>query len=373
MAARGALGAAAWSALPACARAPLLGGAAGDATRIERSDRPEQWESTVAALDEGWITPIDRFFVRSHLSTPEPDASGWRLEIDGLASRRRPLTRADLLALPQVQRTITLECAGNGRARMPLANTSGTQWSLGAVGNARWGGVPLGALLERVGAAGTATHVWFEGADIAAMPGVPKFIRSIPIGKAREDVLLAHTMNGAPLPPLHGAPLRAVTPGWYGMASTKWLTRISIADRPSDNHFQVRGYRWNAPGEDPAQAAPVTEMRVKSLITHPLDGATLEGRRVEVRGFAWAGPAGVSLVEVGIGDAGEWRPAGFRGEPRPGAWRWWAVELDLPPGRHTLGARATDGRGDRQPPEAPLNAGGYGNNMIHRVTVDVRA
>jgi len=371
--ARGAIGAAAIGALPSCMRAPVLGGAARATDLIERSDRPEQLETSVAALGGDWLTPNDQFFVRSHLMTPEVDARSWRLETAGLVARPQTFGLTELRALGEVEHAITIECAGNGRGLMPLPNTSGTQWTYGAVGNARWKGVPLSRLLDRIGASERATHVWFEGADIAPMPDVPKFIRSLPIAKARADVLLALEMNRAPLPALHGGPLRAVTPGWYGMASTKWLTKITLEDRPSDNHFQIRGYRWNAPGEDPLKAAAVEEMRVKSVITRPLDGATLNAGRVTAEGFAWGGAAMVRTVEVSLDGGGTWRPAAFRGELQPGAWRSWTAELDVPSGRSTLMARATDERGDTQPLDIALNAGGYGNNRIHRVTFDVRS
>jgi DMSO/TMAO reductase YedYZ molybdopterin-dependent catalytic subunit len=210
---------------------------------------------------------------------------------------------------------------------------------------------------------------------------VPGFVRSIPIEKAMHDVLLADRMNGAPLPALHGAPVRAIVPGWYGMASTKWVTRVRVEAAPSDNHFMARGYRYVAPGGDPATSPPVDELRVKSLITRPLEGARVKlakparpPYKLQVRGLAWAGPAGLRMVEVSA-DAGKtWRYAGFMGDNEPMAWRMWATEIEVtPPARVTLMARATDQLGSVQPVEAEINAGGYGNNAVHTVTVHVRA
>jgi DMSO/TMAO reductase YedYZ molybdopterin-dependent catalytic subunit len=202
--------------------------------------------------------------------------------------------------------------------------------------------------------------------------------------KAIDFVLLAHSMNDERLPELHGAPLRAIVPGWFGMASTKWLTGLRLEEKPSDNHFMVRGYRYNYPGEDPAAAPPVEHLLVKSLITHPLDGSevTVAPRpgtragtkpKLRVQGFAWAGPAGVRLVEVSSDGGTTWRPAGFMGDTAPMAWRAWGTEFDVsPPARLEILARATDNHGVTQPLGARTNGGGYGNNSIHRVKVRVR-
>jgi DMSO/TMAO reductase YedYZ molybdopterin-dependent catalytic subunit len=379
--ARAGFGSAALAALPPWTRSALAAAAPPDL--IVRNDRPEHYETTLDALGRSWITRNDRFFVRSHLSVPRIDATDWRLQVSGLVSTPSSLTLAELKALPQVEAVHTLECAGNGRGLFRLPSTSGTQWERGAVGTAAWGGVRLSTILQHAGAAPEARHVWLEAADQAPMPGVPRFLRSIPIEKAKDDVLLAHAMNGEPLAELHGFPLRAIVPGWFGMASTKWLVALRLEERPSDNHFMVKGYRYNYPGEGPLPPSPVETMLVKSVITHPLEGTTLvlapravKGKPpvLRVQGFAWAGPAGVRLVEIS-GDGGRsWQPAGFMGETAPGAWRAWATEIEVtPPARVTLMARATDNAGGVQPLEAPANAGGYGNNSIHKVTVRVRS
>ena len=378
--ARAGLAGAALAALPPWARSAL----AADLPPgyIVRNDRPENWETTLDELGRTWITPNERFFVRSHLSTPRLDLATWRLEVTGLVRTPLSLSFDDLTALPQTEAVHTLECAGNGRGLFQLASTSGTQWGRGAVGNAAWGGVRLETVLQRAGVAPEAKHVWCEAADQAPLPEAPKFARSIPLEKAMEDTLLAHTMNGSLLSGLHGAPLRLVVPGWFGMASTKWVTRLRVEDKPSDNHFMVRGYRYNYPGDDPAGAPPVERMLVKSLITQPTEGATVKvvpraankGRpKLRVQGFAWAGPAGLRLVEVSTDGGATWRAAGFMGDNAPGAWRWWATDLEVsPPARVTVMARATDNEGATQPLAARPNAGGYGNNSIHKVSVRVR-
>lgn len=382
--ARAGFGAAALATLPPWARAAL----ASDLPEglIVRNDRPECWETTLDALGKAWLTPNDRFFVRSHLSTPRIEAADWRLEVSGLVRTPLALSIRELDTFPQTEAVHTLECAGNGRGLYNLPSTSGTQWGRGAIGTASWGGVRLATVLQRAGVAPEAKHVWLEAADQAPLPQAPKFLRSIPIEKAMEDTLLAHSMNGNALPDLHGAPLRAIVPGWFGMASTKWLIRLRLEDKPSDNHFMVKGYRWNYPGEDPATAPPVEKMLVKSIITQPAEGAVVKaiprpagpgskGRpRVRVQGFAWAGPAGVRLVEVSIDGGATWRPAGFMGDNAPMAWRGWATDLEVaPPARLTLMVRATDNAGEAQPVAARPNGAGYGNNSIHKVAFRVRA
>ena len=381
--ARAGLGAAALAALPRWTRAALAAHPPGTALApdapgaelIVRNDWPEHWETTVEALGRSFLTPERVFFVRSHFPVPRLDPGAHRIEVAGLVRTSQTYALDELRALPAAEAVHTLECAGNGRGLYHLASTSGTQWERGAVGTARWSGARLATLLERAGVQPEAKHVWLEAADAAPLPGAPRFLRSIPLEKAMKDTLLAMTMNDRPLPVRHGAPLRAIVPGWYGMASTKWVTRVRVEATPSDNHFFVRGYRYTYPGEDPAQAAPVEEMRVKSLITRPLSGARVSATkgRLPVRGFAWAGPVGVRLVEVSTDSGKTWQPAGFREDSEPMAWRAWATQVDATPGSLTILARATDGNGVAQPEAARPNAGGYGNNSIHRVTVRVGA
>jgi DMSO/TMAO reductase YedYZ molybdopterin-dependent catalytic subunit len=310
--------------------------------------------------------------VRSHLSVPSLDPAAHTIEVAGEVAHPQRVTLRDLAAFPQAERVVTIECAGNGRARFDLPNTSGVQWEHGAVGTARWAGVPLARLLERAQVRATAQHVWFECADGAPMPAVPAFTRSIPLAKAMDDVLVAVRMNGEPLPARHGGPARIVVPGWFGMASAKWVTRIRLEPGPSDNHFMAKGYRYQYPGEK--DAPPVESLRVKSVITRPLEGqrVTLAGtngaRTLRVEGFAWAGSSAVARVEVSADAGATWRDAAWRSEAIAGAWRRFAADVPVArPGTLTLLARATDGAGEVQPAAARANAAGYGNNSIHRV------
>jgi DMSO/TMAO reductase YedYZ molybdopterin-dependent catalytic subunit len=369
----GALGLAAAS-LPAWLHDAAATSATGSpADLIERNAWPEHWETGVGALGRSFLTPANLFFVRSHLPVPDLDPDAHRFRIAGGVGHERAWTLAELRKLPATELTVTLECAGNGRGLMKLANTSGTQWGLGAVGTARWRGVRLADLLERAGVHADARHVWMEAADRGVLPAVPNFLRSIPLAVATGDVLVAYAMNGAPLPRLHGGPLRAIVPGWYGMASTKWLTGARLAATPSDGHFMIRGYRYVAPGGDPLTSPPVEEMRVKSLVTSPLERAEIPRGRVAVAGFAWAGPSGVRRVDVSTDDGATWQAARLEASPHRWAWRRWSASVQTPSGGSVaILARATDGAGATQPRVAPPNAAGYANNAMHRVEVFVR-
>lgn len=335
---------------------------------IVRNDWPEHWETSLAALDGRFHTPARLMFVRSHFPAPDVDADRWRLEVTGLVDRPLQLSLAELRRLPVTTEDVTLECAGNGRGLFALANTSGTQWGRGAVGNARWSGVRAAALLERAGVKPEARHVWFECADRAPLGDVPPFLRSIPLEKARQDTLLAWGMNGAPLAKLHGAPLRAVVPGWFGMASAKWVVRMRLEAEPSPNHFMARGYRYVYPGDATTPPPPVEGMVVKSLITSPREGASVRADDVVVRGVAWTGAGTVTKVEVSL-PRGNWIEAKLLDPPVAGTWRRWSVRITVPAGAMTLRARATDSNGQVQPDAARANGAGYANNSIHEVNV----
>jgi len=384
---RVALGTAALATLPPWARAAI----AADETNpdiISHSSDPENWETTLEALDRAWLTRNDRFFVRSHFPVPTVQLDNYRLEVVGEVHEPLSLTLADLLQLPQREAPYTLECAGNGRANFGTADPSQQpsrllgipllfgagrsndeekpQWRYGAVGNARWGGVRLSTILDRAGLTPNAEHVWFEAADSGQGKGPDRFLRSIPMRKALGDVLLAHRMNGERLPVYHGAPLRAIVPGWYAMASTKWVTRIRVESRPSNDHFMRKDYHLEGPG---LGRTPLEEMAVKSIITAPLDGARIETGLVRFQGFTWAGKAGVRMVQISIDDGKNWQYAGFMGDRYPNAWRRWATEIEFErPGDYTVMARATDGRGNEQPLEPVPNRGGYANNAIQKVS-----
>jgi DMSO/TMAO reductase YedYZ molybdopterin-dependent catalytic subunit len=328
---------------------------------VIRNPRPLDAETPLEALAE-WRTPNDLFFVRSHFGPPASFPARWTLTVDGEVSRPLTLGMDEIRRLPGITVPVTLECAGNGRGLMSLPNTSGVQWQRGAVSSAEWTGTRLSHLLERAGIRPTAAHFWMEAAD-AGGPQVPKFLRSIPRDVAMRDALLVWEMNGEPIPLLHGGPLRLLVPGWYGMASTKWLTHIHARPTESDNNFMAKGYRYG-------DGSPVERTQVKSLIAQPLEGARIRGPSVRVTGVAWSGSGGIRQVEVST-DGRSWHSARLTGRDDATAWRTWEADLPIPrPGRYSVRVRATDGSSAVQPEVAATNPGGYGNNSIHAVSFD---
>lgn len=337
---------------------------------IVRTRRPENYESPLSALNS-WITANDLFYVRSHYDTPQVALQEWMLQVDGEVDRPIALRMDDVLQLEKVTIANTLECAGNGRAFFD-PKVPGVQWESGAVGNARWGGVRLADVLKKAGVRSSGRHVMFDGADKPPLPTTPDFIRSIPLEKALDpNTLLAYEMNGEPLPQRHGFPLRAIVPGWYGMASCKWLTTIHVLDREYDGHFMKTAYRVPR-GSDPNDTVGLTEIGVKSVITEPLDGDRVKAGTVRVKGAAWAGEAEVIGVDISTDGGKTWRPAWLSGPKERFAWRLWEFSWEAKQGgTYTLMARAADSRRRVQPELLAWNKGGYANTVIHAIRVVV--
>jgi DMSO/TMAO reductase YedYZ molybdopterin-dependent catalytic subunit len=326
---------------------------------VVRNARPLDAEAPLEAL-RTFETSNDLFFVRSHHVLPEI-AQSWTLTIDGEVAKPLRIGLADIRRMRGERRAALIECAGNGRGLFELPATSGVQWEFGAVSNATWTGVPLAALLERAGVQPSALHFWMEAADRSPLPTAPPFLRSIPREVALDKAFVAYEMNGRPVPIHHGGPLRLVVPGWYGMASTKWLTHVHARAKESDNHFMARGYRY-------ADGSPVDLMRVKSIITSPLSGQTMKLATTRVTGVAWTGEGTVSQVEISTDGGGTWQTARFTTDARPGTWRLWEADATIrSAGEQRVQARATDSGGRTQPERATANPAGYGNNSIHEV------
>jgi sulfane dehydrogenase subunit SoxC len=336
--------------------------------RIPITTDPLNAETPLSALRER-ITPARSFYVRSHFPPPTADPDRWTVQIGGAVQSERNVSVAELRALGKVVRTVTLECAGNGRRRMnPVP--PGTPWDLGAVGTARFGGASLRDLLLPLGIASDAVEVLFHGADADDESG---YARSLPVEAALDpDTLLVWEMNGAPLPPEHGAPVRLVVPGWYAMASVKWLAKVEVITSPFTGRFQTEDYVYL---DEPytADGTPVRRIRVRSLITSPAAEQTLQGGPMEVTGSAWSGTGPVVGVQFSSDGGATWHAAEVEPASSPhAAQRWSAGWHPERPGRYLLIARATDAAGNRQPLEPRWNRLGYGNNACHRVPVTVR-
>jgi DMSO/TMAO reductase YedYZ molybdopterin-dependent catalytic subunit len=351
---------------------------AGKDKLIIRSVRPPDYETPVALLDS-WITPVEHFYVRQHMPIPTGvDASTWTLQVEGEVDSPVTLTLDDLRKMPSATITTVLECAGNGRAFFdpPVA---GIQWEKGAVGNARWTGVRMGDVLKRVGVRQTGRFVTMNGAD-RGMGQQPDFIRQVPIDKAlHPDTLIAYEMNGEPIHPLHGFPLRAIIPGWEGAYSIKWLTTLRVLDQEFDGFWVASGYRYPtktvAPGAavDPKDMAPLTGLVVKSLITKPLDAAVIAPGKIDVAGFAWAGETDIARVDVSTDQGATWQPARLVGDRAKYAWRRFEYTFQATrPESYLIMSRATDANGKTQPIVPAWNPSGYLWNAPDSVRVEVK-
>jgi DMSO/TMAO reductase YedYZ molybdopterin-dependent catalytic subunit len=355
--------------------------------RIVRSESPLNLEMPFSALDS-FLTPTKSFYVRTHFPIPAIDRDAWWLEVEGEVEKPFGINYEQLMALESVTAPVTLECAGNNRNFLE-PKVKGVQWRLGAVGTAEWIGVPLSTLLDRAVAKSNAREVVLEGTDGGMLeeakspPGGLKFARSIPLEKARRDVLLVYKMNGEDLLPEHGFPVRAIVPGWYAMASVKWLQRIIVIDRPFTGYYQTLDYaywqktdygHWQR-GEEIAELTPLTEMQVKAEIAGPAEGETVPANtRVSVRGAAWACDAEITKVELSMDAGATWNDAKLLGESKSNAWRLWEFDWQTPssPGTHTLIARATDSLGRTQPAHRDPDRGTYMINHLLPMEVEVK-
>ena len=323
------------------------------------------------------LTPAGMHYLVIHFDIPDADDATWTVDVDGLVDRPLTLSMDDLRARPAVTLPVTMECAGNGRALMPPRAES-QPWLDGGVGNAEWTGTSLPGILEDAGLRPEAVELIFTGADHGIQGDVEQDYRwSFSIDDiVRGDVLLAYEMNGQPLPPQHGYPVRLVVPDWYGMCSVKWLTRITAVDEPFDG-FQLSSYQLRQDPEGPGTR--ITKKSVRALLVppgfsdFPARNRFADAGRHELIGRAWSGYGHVTRVEVSSDGGETWSDAQLGQEPAsPSSWRAWSFEWEATPGEHELRVRATDAAGNVQPLEARWNYGGFMNNMAQRVRVLVR-
>ena len=321
------------------------------------------------------VTPTGLHYLLIHFDIPLVDVATWRLRLGGLVAKPMELTLDEIRSRPRRTLAVTLECAGNGRARLsprPLSQP----WLQEAVSTAEWTGTALAPLLEEAGLLAEAVELVFTGADRGIQGEIEQdYQRSLSVAEAlRPDVLLAYEMNGAPLEPQHGFPLRLVVPGWYGMASVKWLTGIEAVAAPFDGFQQTPAYHYQT--ESDQLDDPVTRIRVHALMVPPgipdffTRRRVLDAGPVTLTGRAWSGDDAISLVEVGID--GTWTDAELGETVGTHAWRSWSFEWEATVGDHELTCRATDAAGNVQPVDQPWNYQGVGNNHVQRVAVLVR-
>jgi DMSO/TMAO reductase YedYZ molybdopterin-dependent catalytic subunit len=321
------------------------------------------------------LTPPGLHYLLIHYDIPVLDPASWRLRVGGLVQMPVELSLDELRALPARTERVTLECAGNGRARLEPRPVS-QPWLVEAVGTADWTGVPLRTVLDATGLDPSAVELVFTGADHGIERGVEQdYQRSLTVDQALgAEVLLAYEMNGAPLPPQHGYPLRLVVPGWYGMAHVKWLVGIEAVAEAFTGFQQTVAYRLRQDADDPGE--PVQRIAPRALLVPPGFPDFMSRTRVvrpgpvPLSGRAWSGRAPVVRVEVSADGGQSWADAEL--EPERGhrwAWRRFTHEWTATPGRYVLCARATTADGETQPIEQSWNRGGFANNAAHAVTV----
>ena len=320
------------------------------------------------------VTPSGLHYLLIHFDIP-PEPASWKLGVSGLVDNPFHIDLEALKALPSKTLRVTMECAGNGRGQLSPRYPS-VPWLEEGVSTAQWTGVPLAGLLERAGMRREAKDIVFRGADRGFDRGVEhEFARSLAPELARSDgVLLAYAMNGEPLPPQHGAPLRLIVPRWYGMASVKWLCAIEAIERPFDGLQQASSYHFrSAPG---GERTPCTLMRVNSLMVPPgipdfyTRKRVAEAAVIDIVGRAWSGAGSIERVELAVN--GQWRDAVVEARQGEHAWQSWRAAWDARAGEHELACRATDCTGESQPLEPPWDLSGFGNNAVQRVEVTVR-
>lgn len=321
------------------------------------------------------LTPVGLHYLLVHFDIPWVDPAAWRLRVGGNVRNQLSLSLDDLRRRPSRKLAVTFECAGNGRAHLSPRPIS-QPWLNEAVSTAEWTGTPLGPLLEEAGLAPETVELVFTGADHGVEKGYEHdYGRSLSVQEAkRPDVLLAYEMNGRPLEPQHGFPLRLVVPGWYGMTQVKWLSRIEAVTTPFEGYQQRVAYLYRRDADDPGE--PVTRIQPRALLLPPgfpdflTRRRTLDAGRVVIHGRAWSGHAPISRVEFGVD--GRWADAALGEAAGQFAWRGWTAEWDAKPGEHVLSCRATDAAGNCQPTKAAWNLQGMGNNLVQEVAVTVR-
>jgi DMSO/TMAO reductase YedYZ molybdopterin-dependent catalytic subunit len=349
---------------------------------IKLSYRPPNYETPIEYFRTA-ITPNDAFFVRYHLSNiPEVDAKTWKIEVGGDgANGRAEFTLDDLKRLPAVELVAVNQCSGNRRGLFQ-PHVPGVEWGYGAMGCARWKGPRLKDLLDKAGLKKEAIEIVLEGADGPVTDKTPDFIKSIPVWKAIEDTtLVAYEMNGAPLPHLNGFPARVIVPGWTGTYWMKHINSISAVTKPDSNFWMKSAYRIplgkfplvaRFTSQDSAVNTPISEMVVNSLITDPVDGATVRGTPVKIGGIAWDGGYGIRTVEISSDGGATWVEAKLGEDLGRFAFRTFSYQLSPKgAGKQTVVARATNKIGQTQTAELIHNPAGYHHNVIQSITFNV--
>jgi len=356
----------------------------GDGEALAPPDRFYREEVQLALRNRGMpleglrypVTPTGMHYLLVHFDIPGVEAGEWSLEVNGLVDKPMSLTLDEIRRRPAATMPVTMECAGNGRALLDPRPVS-QPWLLEAIGTAEWTGTPLKGLLEEAGVHELAGEILFTGLDRGVQGDEIQFYqRSLAVSEAmRDEVLLVYDMNGRPLEPQHGYPLRLIVPGWYGMTSVKWLAGVEAIRGPFEGYQMLGSYRYSRSEDDPGE--PVSLIKVRSLMAPPgiPDFVTrvrlVEAGTVRLMGRAWAGRPDVAGVEVSTDGGETWGEALLEEPVSRFAWRGWSYDWNAKPGRYALCVRARDSEGNVQPVAQPWTYQGMGNNMVQRVDVIV--
>ena len=357
----------------------------GDGSGLAQTDGLYTEELQLALRNHGMplealrypITPTGLHYLLIHYDIPEVNAEQWRLKITGLVGKPLELTLDEIKKRPRLTMPVAMECAGNGRALFAPRRIS-QPWLLEAIGNSEWTGTPLRGILQDAGLSSAAVEIVFTGLDQGVESEQIQFYqRSLTVDEAmRDEVLLVYEMNGEPLPPQHGYPLRLLAPGWYGMASVKWLDRIEAVAEAFQGYQMARAYHYTRTADGPGEA--VTLIRARALMIPPgipdfmTRNRLVDAGAVTLTGKAWAGRVGVSDVEVSVDGGATWSKAELGESESPYSWRTWTFLWNATPGEQVLLVRAIDAHKNTQPIDQEWNFGGYGNNGVQRVNVSVR-
>jgi len=338
------------------------------------TENPLNAEPPITAL-RSWLTPNEAFFNRNQGAIPsEPiDIKQWRLKITGEIKKEVELTFDDILEMPKVVVANTFECSGNSRSLLK-EKAPGNPWTIGGVANVIWTGVNLKDVLMMAGLTDKSNHVAFEGFGRPVGGSGVEFIRSIPIDKAMDSTILAYEMNGEPLPNPHGYPMRALPLGWYGANSVKWLNKIIVKEHPYEGYFMDKAYRIFQKGQDPKTGEVVTEIKLKSIITKPLNGDILKRGRILISGMAYAGSHTIEAIWLSYDRGNTWHECQFTGPNQKYSWRQWQYLWDVETsGDYTIVSKAKDSKGNEQSLQGEWNAHGYCNNGIldHAIKITI--
>ena len=344
------------------------------------TQRPPQLETPFEVYNDGIVTPNDAFFVRYHLAgiPTDIDAVTWRLSVKGRVQTPLSLSLADLKQMDAVEYYAVNQCSGNSRGFFE-PRVAGGQLGNGAMGNAKWRGVPLRAVLAKAGVADDARQVKLDGLDVPAARGTPDFVKALDVDHAMDgEVLLAYAMNGEDLPLLNGYPVRLVVPGWYGTYWVKHLSEITVLEGVLNDFWMSSAYRIpdNAcacvpPGSTPARTVPIGRFDVRSFVTSVRDGARVPAGTLALRGIAFDGGYGIREVMVSVDGGKTWISAALSRDYGKYSFREWQTSATLSPGEHRIMVRAVNSIGQSQPPEPLWNPAGYMRNVVE--TVHVRA